>query len=106
MDSPLSDGHRSANKAVAAVIFSYRYLYKVTIGATACIAMSDIATTRLRQKTASLALFIQGYWLSMWKFVLAHLFNPNVPCARSVARKLRTIPQYYLNTICGFEVTQ
>lgn len=70
-------GTISGNKAASGLIILYCYIYNVTIGATAYVAMSEIATSRLRQKTSSLALMNQGAWGTMWSFVLPYMFNPS-----------------------------
>jgi len=49
-------------KAVVALILLYCYLYNATIGATSFIAMSEIGSTRLRNRTANLALAHKGLW--------------------------------------------
>lgn len=51
--------------AVVALMLSHCYLYNVTMRATAYIAMSEIPTRRLRQKTASLARLTQDCWSCM-----------------------------------------
>lgn len=70
-------GTITGNKAATGLILVYCYLYNVTIGATAYVAMSEIATGRLRQKTAALAYMTQGAFGTMWNFVLPYLFNPS-----------------------------
>lgn len=70
-------GTMSANKAVTAFILFYCWLYNVTIGATAYVAMSEISTSRLRAKTAALALLFQSAWGTFWSFILPFIFNPD-----------------------------
>ncbi|KAL7418648.1 hypothetical protein Q5752_007107 [Cryptotrichosporon argae] len=70
-------GTVAGNKAASGLIILYCYLYNVTIGATAYVAMSEVATGRLRQKTAALAYMTQGCFGTMWSFVLPYLFNPS-----------------------------
>lgn len=70
-------GSLEANKGVAALIIVYCWLYNVTIGATAYVAMAEISTTRLRAKTASLALLFQSVWGTFWSFILPFIFNPD-----------------------------
>jgi SP family general alpha glucoside:H+ symporter-like MFS transporter len=70
-------GTMQANKAVAGFILVYCWLYNVTIGATAYVAMSEVSTTRLRAKTAALALLTQNVWGTFWSFILPFIFNPD-----------------------------
>lgn len=70
-------GTLTANKAVTAFILFYCWLYNVTIGATAYVAMSEISTSRLRAKTAALALLFQSAWGTFWSFILPFIFNPD-----------------------------
>ena len=67
----------SGNKATSALIIVYCWLYNVTIGATAYVAMSEVATSRLRAKTAAIALLIQQCWGTFWSFILPFIFNPD-----------------------------
>jgi SP family general alpha glucoside:H+ symporter-like MFS transporter len=67
----------AARKGVVALIMIYCWLYNATIGATAYVAMSEIATGRLRSKTAALALLFQSAWGTFWTFILPFMFNPD-----------------------------
>jgi SP family general alpha glucoside:H+ symporter-like MFS transporter len=49
-------------KACVALILLYCYLFNATIGATAYIAMSEMGPTRLRNKTAALAVAMKAVW--------------------------------------------
>lgn len=67
----------SGNKAVTGFILVYCWLYNVTIGATAYVAMSEISTSRLRAKMASIALLFQSVRGTFWSFILPFIFNPD-----------------------------
>lgn len=47
-------------KGTVALLWFYAYLYNATIGATAYTALSEVATSRLRAKTASIGLAFQN----------------------------------------------
>lgn len=66
-----------AIKGTVALLLIYCYLYNVTIGATAYSLLTEVATSRLRAKTASIALALQNSLFTMWAFVLPFLFNPD-----------------------------
>jgi SP family general alpha glucoside:H+ symporter-like MFS transporter len=71
-------GTPSANKGTVALILFYCWLYNVTIGATAYVALAEIGTSRLRAKTASIAIGVQGcfsvssqlHYPFSWAFIL------------------------------------
>lgn len=66
-------GTIEGNKATVGFILVYCWLYNATIGATGYIAMSEIGTTRLRNKTAAFSLAMQGAWgVSRAWHVLVH----------------------------------
>ncbi|KAI1342850.1 MFS hexose transporter [Xylariaceae sp. FL0016] len=67
----------SAIKGTVALLLVYCYIYNATIGATAYALLVEVATTRLRAKTASMALALQNALFTMWAFVLPFLFNPD-----------------------------
>jgi SP family general alpha glucoside:H+ symporter-like MFS transporter len=52
-------GTPKANKGTVGLILVYCWLYNVTIGATAYVALTEIGTSRLRAKTASIAIGVQ-----------------------------------------------
>ena len=64
-------------KGTVALILLYCYAYNMTIGATAYSLSAEIATARLRAKTAALTFALQGALFSMWGLVLPYLFNPD-----------------------------
>ena len=64
-------------KGTVALLLLYCYVYNLTIGATAFSLSAEIATARLRAKTASLTFALQGALFSMWGLVLPYLFNPD-----------------------------
>ncbi|RSH80154.1 hypothetical protein EHS25_007259 [Saitozyma podzolica] len=70
-------GQVGTNKATVGMIILYCYVYNVTLGATAYTSMAEIGTSRLRAKTAAIALLVQGCFSCMWQFVLPFMFNPN-----------------------------
>jgi SP family general alpha glucoside:H+ symporter-like MFS transporter len=47
-------------KGTVALLWLYAYLYNATIGATAYTALTEVATARLRAKTASIGLALQN----------------------------------------------
>lgn len=49
-----------AVKGTVALLLVYCYIYNVTIGATAYSLLTEVATSRLRAKTASMALALQN----------------------------------------------
>lgn len=53
-------GTPAATKGTVALLLLYCYAYNVTIGATAYTLLTEVATARLRAKTASLALALQN----------------------------------------------
>ena len=64
-------------KGTVALLLLYNYVYNLTIGATAFSLSAEVATARLRAKTASLTFALQGALFSMWGLVLPYLFNPD-----------------------------
>ncbi|KAK0374078.1 MFS hexose transporter [Colletotrichum melonis] len=66
-----------AVKGTVALLLVYCYIYNVTIGATAYSLLTEVATSRLRAKTASMALALQNSLFTMWAFVIPFLFNPD-----------------------------
>ncbi|KAH6986603.1 MFS hexose transporter [Ilyonectria destructans] len=64
-------------KGVVALLCLYNFAFNITIGATAYSALAEIATARLRAKTASLGLALQNALYTMWGFVIPYLFNPD-----------------------------
>ena len=64
-------------KGTVALLLIYCYVYNLTIGATAFSLSAEVATARLRAKTASLTFALQGALFSMWGLVLPYLFNPD-----------------------------
>ncbi|KAI8654489.1 MFS domain-containing protein [Fusarium keratoplasticum] len=66
-----------AIKGTVALLLVYCYFYNCTIGATAYTLLTEIATSRLRAKTASLSLALQNGLFTMWAFVIPFLFNPD-----------------------------
>ena len=85
----------SCVKGVIALWNIYGFIYNLSIGATAYIFLTEIATARLRAKTASIGYALQSALYvshstsyqenlsadserqTMWSFVLPYLFNPN-----------------------------
>jgi MFS family permease len=61
-------------KGTVAMMLLYCYVYNVTIGATAYSLLTEVATSRLRAKTASMALALQN---SLF------VSTPTVTCARN-----------------------
>lgn len=53
------------------------FVYNVSIGATAYNLLAEVATPRLRAKTASIGLALQSALYTLWSFVLPYIFNPN-----------------------------
>ncbi|TEA19121.1 Alpha-glucosides permease MPH3 [Colletotrichum sidae] len=70
-------GTPGAVKGTVALLLIYCFFYKVTIGATAYSLLTEIATSRLRAKTAAMALALQNALFTMWAFVIPFLFNPD-----------------------------
>ncbi|GKT49678.1 maltose permease MAL61 [Colletotrichum spaethianum] len=66
-----------AVKGTVALLLVYCYIYNVTIGATAYSLLTEVATSRLRAKTAAMALALQNSLFTMWAFVIPFLFNPD-----------------------------
>ncbi|PMD40268.1 general substrate transporter [Hyaloscypha variabilis F] len=64
-------------KGVIALWSIYIFVYNATIGATAYNLLAEVATARLRAKTASIGLALQNALYTMWSFVLPYIFNPN-----------------------------
>ncbi|KAH6686416.1 MFS hexose transporter [Plectosphaerella plurivora] len=64
-------------KGTVAMMLFYCYVYNVTIGATAYSLLTEVATSRLRAKTAAMALALQNGLFTMWAFVIPFLFNPD-----------------------------
>jgi MFS transporter, SP family, general alpha glucoside:H+ symporter len=64
----------SCIKAIIALDFIYSYIYNFTIGATAYNLLAEVATSRLRAKTASIglalqnALYVSGWHSSLFNF--------------------------------------
>lgn len=53
-------GSVAATKGTVALLLVYCYFYNVTIGATAYTLLTEVATSRLRAKTASISLALQN----------------------------------------------
>ncbi|TQN70385.1 Maltose permease MAL31, partial [Colletotrichum shisoi] len=70
-------GTPGAVKGTVALLLVYCYIYNVTIGATAYSLLTEVATSRLRAKTAAMALALQNSLFTMWTFVIPFLFNPD-----------------------------
>ncbi|KAK7418467.1 hypothetical protein QQX98_003959 [Neonectria punicea] len=70
-------GTPAATKGTVALLLVYCYFYNVTIGATAYALLTEVATSRLRAKTASISLALQNGLFTMWAFVIPFLFNPD-----------------------------
>ncbi|CCF33005.1 MFS hexose transporter [Colletotrichum higginsianum] len=70
-------GTPGAVKGTVALLLVYCYIYNVTIGATAYSLLTEVATSRLRAKTAAMALALQNSLFTMWAFVIPFLFNPD-----------------------------
>lgn len=70
-------GSVAATKGTVALLLVYCYFYNVTIGATAYTLLTEVATSRLRAKTASISLALQNSLFTMWAFVIPFLFNPD-----------------------------
>ncbi|KAL0934641.1 MFS hexose transporter [Colletotrichum truncatum] len=70
-------GTPAAIKGTVALLLVYCFFYNVTIGATAYALLTEIATSRLRAKTASMSLALQNGLFTMWAFVIPFLFNPD-----------------------------
>ncbi|KAI8210430.1 Maltose permease MAL61 [Colletotrichum sp. SAR 10_76] len=70
-------GTPGAVKGTVALLLIYCFFYNVTIGATAYSLLTEVATSRLRAKTASMALALQNALFTMWAFVIPFLFNPD-----------------------------
>jgi MFS transporter, SP family, general alpha glucoside:H+ symporter len=75
-------------QGTVALLWLYAYLYNATIGATAYTALSEVATARLRAKTAAIGLALQN---GLFVSALFVLFSPNMllternrPCGRSL----------------------
>ncbi|WYZ43296.1 hypothetical protein EsH8_VI_000995 [Colletotrichum jinshuiense] len=66
-----------AVKGTVGLLLLYCYIYNVTIGATAYSLLTEVATSRLRAKTAAMALALQNSLFTMWAFVIPFLFNPD-----------------------------
>ncbi|RVX75580.1 hypothetical protein B0A52_00933 [Exophiala mesophila] len=66
-----------AIQGTIALLLLYCFIYNATIGATAFTILTEIATPRLRAKTASISIALQSSLFTMWGFVLPYLFNPN-----------------------------
>ncbi|KAI0008268.1 general substrate transporter [Xylariaceae sp. FL0662B] len=66
-----------AIKGTVALLLIYCFFYNATIGATAYSLLTEVATSRLRAKTASMALALQNALFTMFSFVLPFLFNPD-----------------------------
>ncbi|KAF6802561.1 MFS hexose transporter [Colletotrichum sojae] len=70
-------GTPGAVKGTVALLLVYCFFYNVTIGATAYSLLTEVATSRLRAKTAAMALALQNALFAMWAFVIPFLFNPD-----------------------------
>ncbi|KAM0544487.1 hypothetical protein ACHAPJ_011781 [Fusarium lateritium] len=70
-------GTPAAIKGTVGLLLVYCYFYNCTIGATAYSVLTEIATSRLRAKTASISLALQNSLFTMWAFVIPFLFNPD-----------------------------
>ncbi|KAF4985724.1 hypothetical protein FDECE_16364 [Fusarium decemcellulare] len=70
-------GTPTAIKGTVALLLVYCFFYNCTIGATAYSVLTEIATARLRAKTASISLALQNSLFTMWAFVIPFLFNPD-----------------------------
>ncbi|KAK1565997.1 MFS hexose transporter [Colletotrichum navitas] len=66
-----------AIKGTVALLLVYCFIYNVTIGAVAYSLLTEIPTSRLRAKTAAIALALQNGLFTMWAFVIPFLFNPD-----------------------------
>ncbi|CAG9978431.1 unnamed protein product [Clonostachys byssicola] len=64
-------------KGTVAMMWMWCFFYNFTIGATAYTLMAEIATARLRAKTAAIGLATQQAIFTMWAFVIPYLFNPD-----------------------------
>ncbi|WVF72548.1 hypothetical protein IAT40_007365 [Kwoniella sp. CBS 6097] len=70
-------GTPAASTGAVAMMLPYAFSFSATIGSIAYASMVEIGSSRLRNKTASIALMGQSMLNLMWNFVLPHLFNPN-----------------------------
>ncbi|KAF4978528.1 hypothetical protein FZEAL_5100 [Fusarium zealandicum] len=70
-------GTPGAIKGTVALLLVYCYFYNCTIGATAYSVLTEIATSRLRAKTAGISLALQNSLFTMFAFVIPFLFNPD-----------------------------
>ncbi|EFQ33718.1 MFS hexose transporter [Colletotrichum graminicola] len=66
-----------AIKVAVALLLVYCFIYNITIGAVAYSLLTEIATLRLRAKTAAIALALQNGLFTMWAFIIPFLFNPD-----------------------------
>lgn len=55
-------GTPSAITAVVGLILTYCFMYNATIGATGFVALSEIGSTKLRNKTAGMAIALKNVW--------------------------------------------
>ncbi|KAL2838532.1 general substrate transporter [Aspergillus pseudoustus] len=64
-------------KGVVALFIVFEFIYFVTIGATGFVSLAEIATPRLRTKTAALGILVQNAIVCVLAFVIPYLFNPD-----------------------------
>ncbi|KAL3488542.1 general substrate transporter [Aspergillus germanicus] len=64
-------------KAVIGLFIVYEFIYFVTIGSAGFVALAEIATPRLRTKTAALGILLQNAIVCVLAFVIPYTFNPD-----------------------------
>ena len=70
-------GSKDELRGAVAMILIYCWAYNVCIGATAFVCLTEVATARLRVKTAALGYAASNIVSVCWYFVLPVMFNPN-----------------------------
>lgn len=64
-------------RGAVTMVLIYCWAFNVCIGATAYVCLTEIATPRLRVKTAAIGYAASNIISVCWYFALPHMFNPN-----------------------------
>lgn len=70
-------GSKDELRGAVAMVLIYCWAFNVCIGATAYVCLTEVATARLRVKTAAIGYAASNIVSVCWYFVLPVMFNPN-----------------------------
>lgn len=70
-------GSKAELRGTVAMVLTYCWAFNVCIGATAYVCLTEVATARLRVKTAAIGYAVSNIVSICWYFVLPVMFNVN-----------------------------